>query len=106
MLETTLAEFTLLQPSARGRAGAAQPSDMLLLLLPRGGGGSSGGSNGGGARRSSASPRLMAPAVTCEALLQPGRYVALPLSLRPAFGAAPPTLCCARARQSRCSASA
>ena len=50
VLETTLAEFTLLQPSARGRAGAAQPSDMLLLLLPRGGGG--GGGSSGGARRS------------------------------------------------------
>ena len=90
VLETTLAEFTLLQPSARGRAGAAQPSDMLLLLLPRSGGGG-GGSNGGGTTLVGASPRLMAPAVTCEALLQPGRYLALPLSLRPAFGAAPPT---------------
>ena len=107
VLETTLAEFTLLQPSARGRAEPRSRPTCCSCCCPAAAAEAAAEATAARTTLVGASPRLMALAVTCEALLQPGRYLALPLSLRPAFGAARrPPLCSARARRSRCSASA
>ena len=78
-------ELTLAQRSRRGRE-SAEPSDVLLLLLRRdtvqpGGGG--GGGGGGGVRLVCCSNRSLGSVVGCEALLEPGHYLVLPLSLRP-----------------------
>ena len=81
---------------------------MLLLLLRRntvqpGGGGGSGGGNGGGGNGGSGvsggggggvrlvccSNRSLGSVVGCEALLEPGHYLVLPLSLRPSSVAGP-----------------
>ena len=76
---------------------------MLLLLLRRdtvqpggsssgggnGGSGGSGGGGGSGVRLVCCSNRSLGSVVGCEALLEPGHYLVLPLSLRPSSVAGP-----------------
>lgn len=120
VIETTEAEFSLLQPSGRAGVGRgdrvgtdsseALTTDLLLLLfeMPCAGDGEGGtagystcrdgnrapsGAGGNvfaGERTAGLSPRLVACSdrlmreeVTCEALLPPGSYLLLPISLRP-----------------------
>lgn len=110
VLETTEAELSLLQPSGRGggsgRSDAGLLStDLLLLLVSRPGGSEGPTLGGGGLRLVESSEREIREEVSCEALLSPGHYLALPLSLRPAHsdlgwprtvlrvGSAKPLLC-------------
>ena len=69
-------ELTLAQPSRRGRE-ASEPADVLLLLLRRD------DDKGGKLALVGCSDRSLGAVVGCEALLSPGVYRVLPLSLRP-----------------------
>ncbi len=72
VLQTCEVEATLIQRGGRGRPDTHAPNDLLLLL----------------ARADTLdvvahSERGFRPSTTCEAVLPAGRYVAIPLSLRP-----------------------
>ena len=70
-----------------------KPTDDSTLLpqLPHciGAGGGGGGGGGGGVRLVCCSNRSLGSVVGCEALLEPGHYLVLPLSLRPSSVAGP-----------------
>lgn len=92
ILSTCDVELTLIQKNGRGDI-THELADLLVLVARREGaaGASSGGANGGGGgaeyigglRVIAASDRSLKASVTCEALLTEGRYLVLPLSLRP-----------------------
>ena len=77
VLETTAAEISMVQRNGRGDA-SHQLADLLVLVLAR--------DTGGGLRLVECSDRQLRHCVTCEVLLPAGRYLVLPLSLRPRTG--------------------
>jgi len=100
------AEFTLLQPSQRGKASrgktAAPPRELMLLLLRRGDAGRGGHETS--LRPLSCSERSAAAAINCEAVLSAGVYCLLPLSLQPAAWAPPLVLRLGSSRPLTCDA--
>jgi len=91
ILSTCDVELTLIQKNGRGDL-THELADLLVLVARReGGAGAPEGANGGGGsaeyigglRVIASSDRSQKASVTCEAVLTEGRYLVLPLSLRP-----------------------
>lgn len=82
VLETTDAEVTLIQKNGRGDA-SHELTDLLVLVLQRAADSDGASAAAGGWRVVACSERTLRASVTCEALLPQGRYLVLPLSLRP-----------------------
>ena len=79
VLETTQAEVSMIQRNGRGDP-SHEMTDLLVLILKRDDGE---GPCVGGLRVVECSDRQLRASVTCETILPVGRYIVMPLSLRP-----------------------